>query len=481
MARETLHLILIISCCFNVSFSQNYTTNQLDTLIQNNNYKFRLNGDFDNVLKSNKKYLQLSRAKKYKDGEVTCLLNIANAFWNIGQNKESLKILDELENDDHVLENEKYLFKIYQEKGQCYGNLKLYDLAISNHKKAVGLLQNSHQIDDESKTTNLVYSTGSIAVYYDGLNQPDSALIYHYKSIKLKPSPLHYLNVANQHLIINSPVDSAKYYIDKAAIMLSKNKYPAQQRSFYNRVYGSYLFKINNKKAAEEHLIEAVKIAKETGRPTAIIACYETLTDFYTKTGNHDMKNSYTAILVRIKDSVENIKTHDRNYALSDIIGEHEEELKQESTTSGRLLLLIVIIVPTAILLLLLYLRNKKRLANKLNELDLKSAENRLLKDQADSLNEEIIEAAKNNDPAFLIKFQGKFPEFYNSLTRKHPNLTKSELLLCAYIRLNFSSKEISNYTFVQHKTIQMQKNRLRKKIDISSDTNLYTYFGSEF
>ena len=80
-----------------------------------------------------------------------------------------------------------------------------------------------------------------------------------------------------------------------------------------------------------------------------------------------------------------------------------------------------------------------------------------------------------------MILFEKKYHTFYENLISKHPNLTKTELVLCALIRLNLSSKEIADYTYVQHKTVQTQKNRLRKKLNIPSDTNLYSFFKNEF
>lgn len=44
-------------------------------------------------------------------------------------------------------------------------------------------------------------------------------------------------------------------------------------------------------------------------------------------------------------------------------------------------------------------------------------------------------------------------------------------------IWLGFSSKEIAQYTFVEHRSVQNKKNRLRKKLNISSDVDLYLFF----
>ena len=92
---------------------------------------------------------------------------------------------------------------------------------------------------------------------------------------------------------------------------------------------------------------------------------------------------------------------------------------------------------------------------------------------------DEVVELARNNDPTFLPRFMEVYPEFTNNLLKEHPNLLPSELRLCAMVFLNFSSKEIAQYTFVTHRAVQTSKNRLRKKLGIPGDTDLYRYIKS--
>jgi DNA-binding CsgD family transcriptional regulator len=92
---------------------------------------------------------------------------------------------------------------------------------------------------------------------------------------------------------------------------------------------------------------------------------------------------------------------------------------------------------------------------------------------------EEMRELAIKNDPLFLKRFTEVYPDFTRRLLHKHPQLSKSELSLCAMIFLNFSSKEIAEYTFIQHRSVQTNRSRLRKKMRLSSHTDLYRYIKS--
>lgn len=66
--------------------------------------------------------------------------------------------------------------------------------------------------------------------------------------------------------------------------------------------------------------------------------------------------------------------------------------------------------------------------------------------------------------------------EFFEKLLAKFPNLTKTEKELCGLIRLNLSSKEISNVRGVSPNSVKVGKHRLRKKLNLDPEDEIYTY-----
>ena len=90
---------------------------------------------------------------------------------------------------------------------------------------------------------------------------------------------------------------------------------------------------------------------------------------------------------------------------------------------------------------------------------------------------EEIIRLAKQNSPRLLSKFKSAYPDFFENLSNVNGKLQNSEIIFCIYLKLRLSTKEIATYTFVTPKAIQNRKNRLRKKLKISSDTDIYKWF----
>lgn len=68
---------------------------------------------------------------------------------------------------------------------------------------------------------------------------------------------------------------------------------------------------------------------------------------------------------------------------------------------------------------------------------------------------------------------------FYEVLQMKHPNLTKNEKILAAYLRIGLSTKEIAFLLDSNPKTVNMARYRLRKNLNLETDDNLVDYFAS--
>lgn len=74
----------------------------------------------------------------------------------------------------------------------------------------------------------------------------------------------------------------------------------------------------------------------------------------------------------------------------------------------------------------------------------------------------------------FKIYFEDVNQRFFDILYRKNPDLTKSELRMCAFIRAGMSSKEIAIATNRSVRTIDSIKYNLRKKLGIEESTDAY-------
>lgn len=63
--------------------------------------------------------------------------------------------------------------------------------------------------------------------------------------------------------------------------------------------------------------------------------------------------------------------------------------------------------------------------------------------------------------------------EFYSRLEKKYPKLSKTERELCAYLKLNLSSKDIADLRRTTMNTINVSRHRLRKKLGLERGDEL--------
>jgi len=77
----------------------------------------------------------------------------------------------------------------------------------------------------------------------------------------------------------------------------------------------------------------------------------------------------------------------------------------------------------------------------------------------------------------FAGYFDNTHSGFLKNLKETHPLLTAHELKLCAYLRMNLSSKEIAQLLNISVRGVEISRYRLRKKLQLPTEVNLYNYF----
>ncbi len=107
---------------------------------------------------------------------------------------------------------------------------------------------------------------------------------------------------------------------------------------------------------------------------------------------------------------------------------------------------------------------------------ELKDAKgNKLGQEELRKINK-LIEDAHNDDRDWDI-FEKSFNEahenFFKKLKAEYPELVPNDLKLCAYLRLNMSSKEIASLLNITTRGVEIRRYRLRKKLAIPTDKNL--------
>ena len=76
----------------------------------------------------------------------------------------------------------------------------------------------------------------------------------------------------------------------------------------------------------------------------------------------------------------------------------------------------------------------------------------------------------------FEKAFNNVDKEFMQRIKAIHPSITPNDLRLCAYLRLNLSSKEIAPLLNISHKSVEVKRYRLRKKLGLDHKQSLSNY-----
>ncbi len=76
----------------------------------------------------------------------------------------------------------------------------------------------------------------------------------------------------------------------------------------------------------------------------------------------------------------------------------------------------------------------------------------------------------------FEMHFDQAHENFFMRLKAKYEELTTSDLKLCAYLRLNLSSKEIAPLLNISVRGVEIRRYRLRKRLFLNTDENLVEF-----
>lgn len=109
---------------------------------------------------------------------------------------------------------------------------------------------------------------------------------------------------------------------------------------------------------------------------------------------------------------------------------------------------------------------------------NMKSENARVVKDIISDLEASLKDGSWNE---FETHFNNVHIDFYKKLQQYCPELTPAEVKLCAFLRLNMSSKEISSISGITVKSVDVMRGRIRKKLNISNTEVNLIQFLSQF
>jgi tetratricopeptide (TPR) repeat protein len=224
-------------------------------------------------------------------------------------------------------------------------------------------------------------------------------------------------------------------------------------------------------------------------------------------------------VLQQIKDSIEieqsasefNKQQFKKELALVELVQKNKEIIlrqEQRRTISKRNYLVVIFLLITTFLSYLLYqVRKNYNLKIQFKKQEITayateiSSKNKAIQQAVNSLEQKTkatsetqtnINEIKNilNNLKFELNntdiwhefetsFKSSHTEFHKHLIAKHPSLSINEIRLCAFIKLNMTSKEISSINKKTVNSINVTKHRLKSKLDLPITQTVYSYIQS--
>jgi len=113
----------------------------------------------------------------------------------------------------------------------------------------------------------------------------------------------------------------------------------------------------------------------------------------------------------------------------------------------------------------------KKSLENLMNK---KTKPDKVISDLVREIDNNIdLDKDWNN---FKLHFEEVHQGFFFRLIEKYNDLTVDELKLCAYLKINLSSKEIAQILNITPVAVNKRRNRLRKKVNLDGTEDLFSF-----
>lgn len=482
-----LILSFVISSLFWVRFSyaQTKSIKQIDSL-------YEVARRTINVEQSNKLSHQIlidSKTINYTTGEINAGILLATNLHNEGKYSLALERLHKIEPLALSTENNAKIANILALKANCYGRLKFFDKSNQLLNQAINYAKKIKENDRRYSNLGRIYRLLGSNITDDNSKpvNKDSIFYYHKKSYEvqekigaktLKNGILLQANILGDIFLERNNIDSAKYYYNKAlefSVVLGQTKFVPESKLGL----ASIQIKENDIKGALASYETALAMSIKTKSLVNIKKSYAGLALAHEKLGNEEKSLDYSKKYGLMADSLTNSTVSAVSSSADLMIKENERDFAQKSI---RFFWIIATII--AVLLLLIFSIIKLRKRNK-EVILIKEQEQKVLTEQiqllqADVLDEqdlnELVRLAKSNDPAFFGNFKKTHPLFIQKLMIKDPGLLGSDLILCAQLRLGFYTKDIARYTKTTVRAVEGKKYRLRKKLNISTDEDIYSW-----
>jgi tetratricopeptide (TPR) repeat protein len=427
----------------------------------------KISGKINESIILNKSAIQNFEKQKNTVGLISAYINMSDLLWYLHKYKESLEYLEKAENKLKTVKNIELRAKLHGQYGRNYASLGLLEQSNSSLNTSIYF---SKQINDKKKREKLLYFnyTWKLANFEED-HMTDSINAIQKKLLEMGAQPLTFVHIAEKYLK-NNQLDSTEHYLNKA--MLLTGSHNLYQKSMTLLTFGKLHTQRKNYDKALEYYFQSLAISKQLSRINDIKNTYKIISDTYKQLNNIEKRNEYLEKHSYLSDSIEKDERKALEISIKKIIKKETQKDKQERIKFYSIILIVILAAGAILFLFIKIYQKKQKLKDQI--IDEKLSETQELKQKLNTTGfDELSKLAMNNDPFFLTRFKEIYPEFYEKLTEKYPQLSVNDIKFSAFLKLNLSTKTIAQYKNISIRTIESRKYRLRKKLGLPSDVDL--------
>jgi len=487
-------------------------------------YCYLMLNQYEKAIKYFGRGLELAIKTKYDEEIATNYSNIATIYVEWGDYGKAIthfqKAMDidlTAGRTDQISTDLNNIGKVYELSGKFEQAIHYYLEALEIEKKA----GNKARIAIRLNNLGTVYK--SWQKYPEALNYFQQALEIE-RSLGDNEKVGKRLSYIGATYLAMKEYDQCYTYLQQGLSLLSKTDLADDLARLQNS-FGKYYQERKEYALAAEHLMLSQKHAVVNNLKPLQLSNLKSLSEVYEQSGRLEKALTAFKQYQALKDSVFS-KESDNKLAEFQARFENEkmqienEMLRKDAVSKKRIYLLTGILSASLVLILLAIIfilrlrarnsRQSKEIAEKnaallMEEVEMKNNEltyNAMSIIRNNEATAEVIESIENavknghsvdgletilqnirtmdRDKSwkeFEVRFTQVHKDFYNRLNTDYPDLTPNEIKLCAFLRLNMTTKDISAITKQSIHSINVARTRLRKKMNLAnSEENLINF-----
>ncbi len=469
------------------------------------------------------------------------LLTIGNNCFYQGLNDQSVKYFYEALEVNKEINNKQGLVNSLTNLGGVLLQLLKFDESKKYFNQALeAALELASERGDTLPSYQVVSIYNNLGIVHENLNDYNQAVDYYKRGIVIaKKMPNQQRNLAMLHnnlgslFMKNFNYEEAHINMEQA-LLIRKSINDKNGEAASYRMLGILFKNQSNINKAIENFYKGYSLAREVGSTPILSSISEQLFEIYNSLNLPDSALKYHVLVKNYSDILKNEETL-REITRMEMLAQYKEkeklqQIEQRRRTMRHYFTAITLLLIVVILGLLYFLsQSRLRRLSLLNtniqlasenaaleretlakELEIKNKElttnviyqirkNELINSIAEKLvanshnfrkenqqfiKEIIVELESTQEESVWMEFEARFHQvhnqFYEKLNTINPELSPNERRLCAFLRLNMSTKEISSITGQSLRSIEVARTRLRKKLNLTnSELGLIEYLSS--